>query len=149
MYQTKTIAGILEPVAQQVSKLIILHEEGEDGNAMPDLERPVHVVSQAVTNLVRVGKDTITSSQDSKLKNEMPKSLNVIEKAADLLEQACLEMKSDPYSQSGRDRLIAGSRGILQGTTSMLVIFDESQVRKLCRDCKKVLDYLAISEVIE
>jgi len=149
MYQTRTIAGILEPVAQQVSKLIILHEEGEDGNAMPDLERPVHAVSQAVTNLVRVGKDTITSSQDSKLKNEMPKSLNVIEKAADLLEQACLEMKSDPYSQSGRDRLIAGSRGILQGTTSMLVIFDESQVRKLCRDCKKVLDYLAISEVIE
>ena len=61
------------------------------------------------------------------------------EKAADLLEQACLEMKSDPYSQSGRDRLIAGSRGILQGTTSMLVIFDESQVRKLCRDCKKVI----------
>ena len=51
---------------------------GEDGNAMPDLERPVHAVSQAVTNLVRVGKDTITSSQDSKLKNEMPKSLNVI-----------------------------------------------------------------------
>ena len=28
MYQTRTIAGILEPVAQQVSKLIILHEEG-------------------------------------------------------------------------------------------------------------------------
>ena len=31
----------------------------------------------------------------------------------------------------------------------MLVSFDESQIRKLCRDCKKVLDYLAISEVIE
>ena len=105
---------------------------------MPDLERPVQAVSQAVTNLVRVGKDTIASSQDSKLKNEMPKSLSVIEKAADLLEQACREMKSDPYSQNGRDRLIAGSRGILQGTTSMLVTFDESQVRKLCRDCKKV-----------
>ena len=29
MYQTRTIAGILEPVAQQVSKLIILHEEGK------------------------------------------------------------------------------------------------------------------------
>ena len=63
MYQTKTIAGILEPVAQQVSKLIILHEEGEDGNAMPDLERPVEAVSKAVRNLVRVGNDTITSSQ--------------------------------------------------------------------------------------
>ena len=63
MYQTKTIAGILEPVAQQVSKLIILHEEGEDGNAMPNLERPVQAVSKAVENLVRVGKDTINSSQ--------------------------------------------------------------------------------------
>ena len=149
MYQTKTIAGILEPVAQQVSKLIILHEEGEDGNAMPDLERPVQAVSKAVSNLVRVGNDTIQSSQDSSLKKDMPRSLSVIEKAADLLEKACHEMKGDPYSQNGRDRLIQGSRGILQGTTSMLVTFDESQVRKLCRDCKKVLDYLAISEVIE
>ena len=67
MYQTKTIAGILEPVAQQVSKLIILHEEGEDGNAMPDLERPVEAVSKAVQNLVRVGNDTISSSQVSTL----------------------------------------------------------------------------------
>ena len=47
----------------QVSKLIILHEEGEDGNAMPDLERPVSAVSTAVNNLVRVGQDTIASSQ--------------------------------------------------------------------------------------
>ena len=31
----------------------------------------------------------------------------------------------------------------------MLICFDASQVRKHCRDCKKVLDYLAISEVIE
>ena len=75
------------------------------------------VYPKAVTNLIRVGKDTIASSQDSKLKNEMPKSLGVIENAADLLEKACHEMKSDPYSQAGRDRLIQGSRGILQGTT--------------------------------
>ena len=69
LYQTKTIANILEPVAQQVnifvevnnflnvlievSKLIILHEEGEDGNSMPDLEAPVVAVSKAVNNLVR------------------------------------------------------------------------------------------------
>ena len=38
----------------QVSKLVILHEEAEDGNAMPDLARPVQVVKHAVDNLVRV-----------------------------------------------------------------------------------------------
>ena len=94
-------------------------------------------------------KSVLRPSQDSKLKSEMPRALSTIEKASDMLETACKEMKRDPYSKDGRDHLIAGSRSILQGTTSMLVTFDESQVRKICRDCKKVLDYLAISEVIE
>ena len=62
------------------------------------------------------------------MKNEMPRALMTIEKASAYLEEACKEMKMDPYSQNGRDRLITGSRGILQGTTAMLVAFDESQV---------------------
>ena len=37
-----------------MSKLIILHEEGEDGNSMPNLEIPVQAVSKAVSNLVRL-----------------------------------------------------------------------------------------------
>ena len=40
----------------QVSKLVILHEEAEDGNAMPDLARPVQAVKLAVDNLVKVRK---------------------------------------------------------------------------------------------
>lgn len=40
--------------ADQVSRLVILHEEAEDGNAMPDLTRPVDAVSKAVANLVKV-----------------------------------------------------------------------------------------------
>ena len=61
----------------------------------------------------------------------MPRALTTIEKASTYLEEACKEMKMDPYSQNGRDRLITGSRGILQGTTAMLVAFDESQVNYL------------------
>jgi hypothetical protein len=38
----------------QVSRLVIIHEEGEEGQEMPDLQRPVHAVSKAVTNLVKV-----------------------------------------------------------------------------------------------
>ncbi len=40
----------------QVARLVIIHEEGEAGHEMPDLERPVVAVSKAVTNLVKVGK---------------------------------------------------------------------------------------------
>ena len=40
--------------------MIILHEEGEDGNSMPNLEAPVVAVSKAVSNLVRsVGRGII------------------------------------------------------------------------------------------
>ena len=37
-----------------MSRLVILHEEAEDGNAMPDLNKPVQAVSYAVNNLVKV-----------------------------------------------------------------------------------------------
>ena len=38
----------------QVSTLVILHEEAEDGKAMPDLAMPVQAVGAAVQNLVKV-----------------------------------------------------------------------------------------------
>lgn len=55
VFHTKTIESILEPVAQQISNLVIMHEEGEvDGKAIPDLTGPVAAVQAAVSNLVRV-----------------------------------------------------------------------------------------------
>ena len=57
VFHTKTIESILEPVAQQISHLVIMHEEGEvDGKAIPDLTAPVAAVQAAVSNLVRVSK---------------------------------------------------------------------------------------------
>ena len=38
----------------KVSTLVILHEEAEDGKAMPDLALPVQAVGTAVQNLVKV-----------------------------------------------------------------------------------------------
>ncbi|XP_059621723.1 vinculin [Phlebotomus argentipes] len=149
VFHTKTIESILEPVAQQVSRLVILHEEAEDGNAMPDLSRPVQAVSIAVTNLVKVGRETINNSDDDILKQDMPTSLARVEDASQLLEQASAMLRADPYSGPARKKLIEGSRGILQGTSALLLCFDESEVRKIIRECKRVLDYLAVSEVID
>ncbi|XP_055996034.1 vinculin-like isoform X18 [Ostrea edulis] len=149
VFHTKTIESILEPVAQQVSRLVILHEEAEDGNAMPDLARPIQTVKLAVDNLVKVGYDTINSSEDQILKQDMPPALNRVEEASLLLLQASEMLRVDPYSAPARKKLIEGSRGILQGTSSLLLAFDESEVRKIIRVCKNVLEYLAITEVVE
>ncbi|VDO18284.1 unnamed protein product, partial [Brugia timori] len=62
-----------------VSRLVILHEEAEDGNAVPDLTRPVGAVSRAVDNLIKVGYDTCHSSDDRILQADMPPALQRVE----------------------------------------------------------------------
>lgn len=72
VFHTKTIESILEPVAQQISHLVIMHEEGEvDGKAIPDLTVPVAAVQAAVSNLVRVSPE-FSPSVHASLKIKVP-----------------------------------------------------------------------------
>uniref|UniRef100_A0A672N334 Vinculin n=1 Tax=Sinocyclocheilus grahami TaxID=75366 RepID=A0A672N334_SINGR len=50
-----------------------MHEEGEvDGKAIPDLTAPVAAVQAAVSNLVRVGKETVQTTEDAIMRRDMP-----------------------------------------------------------------------------
>ncbi|CDQ80050.1 unnamed protein product [Oncorhynchus mykiss] len=150
VFHTKTIESILEPVAQQISHLVIMHEEGEvDGKAIPDLTGPVAAVQAAVSNLVRVGKDTVQTTEDQIMKRDMPPAFIKVETACTKLVQAASMLKTDPYSVPARDYLIDGSRGILSGTSDLLLTFDEAEVRKIIRVCKGILEYLTVAEVVE
>lgn len=90
-----------------------------------------------------------TTTDDSILKQDMPQALHKVNGAAKLLEEAAKLSRIDPFSKAARAKLIEGSRLILQGTSNVLMVFDESEVRKIIGECKRVLDYLAVSEVIE
>eukprot|EP00071_Canis_lupus_P051980 XP_536395.3 vinculin [Canis lupus familiaris] len=150
VFHTRTIESILEPVAQQISHLVIMHEEGEvDGKAIPDLTAPVAAVQAAVSNLVRVGKETVQTTEDQILKRDMPPAFIKVENACTKLVQAAQMLQSDPYSVPARDYLIDGSRGILSGTSDLLLTFDEAEVRKIIRVCKGILEYLTVAEVVE
>uniref|UniRef100_A0A671RZ49 Vinculin n=1 Tax=Sinocyclocheilus anshuiensis TaxID=1608454 RepID=A0A671RZ49_9TELE len=150
VFHTKTIESILEPVAQQISHLVIMHEEGEvDGKAIPDLTAPVAAVQAAVSNLVRVGKETVQTTEDAIMRRDMPPAFIKVENACTKLVQAAQMLKADPYSVQARDYLIDGSRGILSGTSDLLLTFDEAEVRKIIRVCKGILEYLTVAEVVE
>ncbi|XP_005389991.1 PREDICTED: vinculin isoform X1 [Chinchilla lanigera] len=150
VFHTRTIESILEPVAQQISHLVIMHEEGEvDGKAIPDLTAPVAAVQAAVSNLVRVGKETVQTTEDQILKRDMPPAFIKVENACTKLVQAAQMLQTDPYSVPARDYLIDGSRGILSGTSDLLLTFDEAEVRKIIRVCKGILEYLTVAEVVE
>ncbi|XP_078687988.1 vinculin-like [Branchiostoma floridae x Branchiostoma belcheri] len=146
---TKTIESILEPVAQQVSQLVIQYEEAEEGNAMPDLAQPVQALRAAVQNLVAVGKETLKTSKNEILKQEMPIAFSRVEEASHLLVDASDMLRANPYSRPAREKLIDGARGILSGTSQLLLTFDEGEVRKIIRVCKNVLEYLPVSEVLK
>jgi hypothetical protein len=51
-----------------------------------------------------------------------------VENACTKLVQAAQMLQSDPYSVPARDYLIDGSRGILSGTSDLLLTFDEAEV---------------------
>lgn len=51
-----------------------------------------------------------------------------VENSSSKLVQASQMLKADPYSVPARDYLIDGSRGILSGTSDLLLTFDEAEV---------------------
>uniref|UniRef100_A0A671NL02 Vinculin n=1 Tax=Sinocyclocheilus anshuiensis TaxID=1608454 RepID=A0A671NL02_9TELE len=127
-----------------------MHEEGEvDGKAIPDLTSPVAAVQAAVSNLVRVGKETVQTTEDKIMKRDMPPAFIKVENACAKLVEAAHMLRTDPYSVPARDYLIDGSRGILSGTSDLLLTFDEAEVRKIIRVCKGILEYLTVAEVVE
>ena len=100
---------------------------------MPDLTRPVDAVSKAVANLVKVGRETINSSDDQILRQEMPGSLQRVNGASKLLEEACAMLKADPYSQPARKKLIEGARGKrIQDTHTLTHIPTHQQHQHSC-----------------
>lgn len=72
----------------------------------------------------------------------MPPALVRVEEASVFLQDAVKLLSRDPSSAIGRKKLIDGSRGILQGTWSVLVAFDMSEVRKIVTCCNSVLERL-------
>lgn len=52
-----------------------------------------------------------------------------VENACAKLVEAAQMLRTDPYSVPARDYLIDGSRGILSGTSDLLLTFDEAEVR--------------------
>ncbi|KAF7247245.1 Vinculin [Varanus komodoensis] len=98
---------------------------------------------------MQVGKETVQTTEDQILKRDMPPAFIKVENACTKLVQAAQMLQKDPYSVPARDYLIDGSRGILSGTSDLLLTFDEAEVRKIIRVCKGILEYLTVAEVVE
>ena len=110
---------------------------------------PVGVVQKAVSNLINVGNEAVLESSDLLLKRDMPPALDLVQAASDSLGQAAAFISTDPFSVQGREVLIKGARGILQGTSDLLLAYDQGEVRKLIKQCRAVLDYIGLADHVK
>ena len=63
--------------------------------------------------LCQVGYETIESSEDAVLRQDMPPALKRVSEASHLLLDAAHMLNDDPFSMPARKKLIDGSRGWL------------------------------------
>lgn len=148
VFHTKTIQSILDPVSQKIVQLVIFHEEAEDGATVPNLVQPIKGVSLAVENLLNVGKQTIDHSTDTVLISELRPSFSRVDLSSKKLEEAVSVINDSPQSVHARTLLLEGSRGVLEGVSSLLLAVDQHEVRKIIVQCKCVLAALGTCEII-
>ncbi|KND00678.1 uncharacterized protein SPPG_03801 [Spizellomyces punctatus DAOM BR117] len=134
---TTTSKTVLSPLAEAVSSLIVIVSDAEtEGTPMPDLSALASGVESQIANLVSVGKKIQDQpSADEIMKRDMPLACEGVTKAAALLVESTQGLVSDPYSQSGRQGLLDAVKGILSGTTQVLNVFDDAEVRKILSAC--------------
>ncbi len=88
-------------------------------------------------------------SKDELLRRDMPGSFGMVEEASQALVSASQGLAADPESGEHRKLLLNGARGILQGVSTLLLVFDQSEVRKIVKACEGIIEYIKVSEVVQ
>jgi hypothetical protein len=127
---TKSSKQVLTPLADAVAALIVIISDSEiSGAPTPNLTQLSKAVDAQIKNLVSVAERiTMQPTADTALKENMPVGCQIVSKSSTLLLDSTVELVSNPTSSVGRSNLLEAVKGILQGTTQILNIFDESEL---------------------
>lgn len=142
---TKTSKAILTPLADAVSTLIVIIAEAEiSGHGTPDLSELSKVVVTQIMTLLQIARKIGNSTTaDKQLRESMPMPCNVVSDASELLLKSTGELSKAPKSSAGRGMLLEAVKGILRGTTDILYVHDDSEVRKILNSSKHVRSLIA------
>ncbi|KAJ3043432.1 hypothetical protein HDV00_005130 [Rhizophlyctis rosea] len=147
---TVTSKAVLTPLADAVTSLIVTVSDAEtEGTPMPDLSALAQAVDAQITNLVDIAKQIAQQpNADDILRKEVPEACGDVTKSSHLLVSSCSDtLLSDRYSPKGRNDLLEAVKGILTGTTKLLNVVDDADVRRILACCKTVEGHLANIEL--
>eukprot|EP00055_Hartaetosiga_balthica_P002228 m.3187 g.3187 ORF g.3187 m.3187 type:complete len:834 (-) comp2027_c0_seq2:316-2817(-) len=145
---TKGIRDVLSPISDQVAELILVDERAKsNGTGIPDLTQAAESIGSAIQSLVGVGKAAMQTG-DEILKARMPAACEQIEAAGKLFLDASVELKADPFAEEARSLLITATRGLLTGTTNILMTYDTFEVRKIVVLGEGMIELLATAKAV-
>lgn len=122
---------ILEPFSDKLASLILLVSEAKRHHRpIPNITDGAVAVVKAADHLVAVGNDAMVEG-DAILQVAMTGPCEEVQKAAKEFAAAANGLLVDPFSNAERIRLISGIRGMLMGTTDILLQYDLFEVRKI------------------
>ncbi|KAJ1344053.1 hypothetical protein BSLG_001193 [Batrachochytrium salamandrivorans] len=130
---TKTSKQVLAPLAESVSALIVIISDSElNGTPIPDLSLLSKALEAQLSNLLGVAAKIVQqSTADDQLKADMPAACEEVSNTSKILVSSVQELVQNAVSNSGRKNLLEAVRGILSGTTHILQVVDDAQVRKI------------------
>eukprot|EP00842_Homolaphlyctis_polyrhiza_P005719 jgi/Hompol1/6148/HPOL_002653-RA len=129
---TSTSKAILGPLADSVSALIVIISDAEsNGTPMPDLSALSQSLEANIKNLLGVAGKIVEQSKDKELVAAMPLACEEVTQSSQLLVGSTQLLATDPLSQTGRNQLLEAVKGVLSGTTRVLDVFDDSEVRRI------------------
>eukprot|EP01134_Creolimax_fragrantissima_P001248 CFRG1248T1 len=126
---TKNMQEVLDPIAESISTLIMQVEDCQvKGSYLSDLSGPAVIVKRACKTLAKDARD-MCHGKDEILAKDMPPCADLVDESADNLEEATVLLKTDPKNQTAMRQLSESAKGILSGTTKLLEVYDDSEVR--------------------
>ncbi|XP_071947505.1 catenin alpha-2-like [Antedon mediterranea] len=148
--QTRSIERVLAPIAAQVSQLIILNESAKDTpGSLPNLSSHAQSVRKATEELVLVGQRLAKDSKDEELRKSMPKACEMIDTAGNSMMLASQILQTQPENSGARENLVKAARDVLEGTMKVMLITDDTEVRKIVRAAHWTIDRLTLLKSVE
>eukprot|EP00123_Amoebidium_parasiticum_P017342 comp23809_c1_seq1/m.41421 comp23809_c1_seq1/g.41421 ORF comp23809_c1_seq1/g.41421 comp23809_c1_seq1/m.41421 type:complete len:865 (-) comp23809_c1_seq1:32-2626(-) len=139
---TSEMQGVLGPISQSIGDLLSFVEAAEEENVtLPDLTGPGTVILNASQGLAQAGL-AMVKGKDPILDRDMPAAAQHLSESAQKVHAACLGLKKDLRSKVAKKQLEEGVRGILMGTTKILEIGDDAEVREMVAVIDEVLPAL-------
>ncbi|KAI9362938.1 Vinculin family-domain-containing protein [Zopfochytrium polystomum] len=132
---TKTSRTVLAPLAEAVLELIVAVADPDNTN-VGDLAVLGVAIDAQVRNLVAIGSRLVAQpTADDILKRDMPSCLSVSGSSENMV-SSLSQLAREPFSPHHRTTVMDSLKGIMEGTTRLLSVFDDADVRRIAETCR-------------